>query len=242
MRSRRPSTHPAAALRRGRARVSAVREPGPHLCAPRVGAFHPLRARGAHRPGADPGPRNESEPRLHAAWQGALGPCLPPCRLGRFGRVVGGCVQHGFDRLPERAAVPSAAFARGFFDQAERGREALRSRGRNRRRYRGCDHCAPGVCWRTGSRCLRPDWSIEINGVAFADAGFAKPDTNFGTFSNYNAAGIFLVFAWFLFAAAGSRCLGLPARAGLLSDRVSRERFSCPDRGRAVLLLPSRPS
>jgi hypothetical protein len=61
-----------------------------------------------------------------------------------------------------------------------------------------------------------PDWSIEINGVAFADAGFTKPDTNFGTFSNYNTAGIFLVFAWTLLAAAGSRRLGLPARAGLL--------------------------
>ena len=61
-----------------------------------------------------------------------------------------------------------------------------------------------------------PDWSIEINGVAFADAGFTKPETNFGTFSNYNTAGIFLVFAWTLLAAAGSRRLGLPARAGLL--------------------------
>ena len=152
----RPPTRPAAALRRGRARVSAVREPGTHVCATRVGAFHPLRARGAYRPSADPDPRNESEPRLYAARQGALAACLPPCRLGRFGRVVGGCVEHGFDRLPERAAVPSAAFARGSFDEAERGREALRSRGRDRRRYRGCDHRAPGVCWRTGSRCLRP--------------------------------------------------------------------------------------
>jgi hypothetical protein len=61
-----------------------------------------------------------------------------------------------------------------------------------------------------------PDWSIEINGVAFADAGFTKPDTNFGTFSNYNTAGIFLVFAWILLAAAGARRLGLPSRIGLL--------------------------
>ena len=59
-----------------------------------------------------------------------------------------------------------------------------------------------------------PDWTIEINGVAFADAGFNKPETNFGTFSNYNAAGTFLVFAWIIMAAAGSRRLGLPARLG----------------------------
>ena len=59
-----------------------------------------------------------------------------------------------------------------------------------------------------------PDWTIEINGVAFADAGFDEPETNFGTFSNYNAAGTFLVFAWIIMAAAGSRRLGLPARLG----------------------------
>lgn len=60
-----------------------------------------------------------------------------------------------------------------------------------------------------------PDWTIEINGVSFADAGFSKPETNFGTFSNYNAAGTFLVFAWIIIAAAGSKRLGLPARLGL---------------------------
>jgi hypothetical protein len=59
-----------------------------------------------------------------------------------------------------------------------------------------------------------PEWTIEINGVGFADAGFDKPETNFGTFSNYNAAGTFLVFAWIIVAAAGSRRLGLPARLG----------------------------
>jgi hypothetical protein len=59
-----------------------------------------------------------------------------------------------------------------------------------------------------------PDWTIKINGVSFADAGFSHPDTNFGTFSNYNAAGAFLVFAWILVAAAGSKRLGLPARVG----------------------------
>ena len=59
-----------------------------------------------------------------------------------------------------------------------------------------------------------PDWTIQINGVSFADAGFSHPDTNFGTFSNYNAAGAFLVFAWILVAAAGSKRLGLPARVG----------------------------
>jgi hypothetical protein len=61
-----------------------------------------------------------------------------------------------------------------------------------------------------------PDWTIEINGVAFADAGFTKPDTNFGTFSNYNAAGTFLVCAWILLAAAGSRRLGFSPRLGFL--------------------------
>jgi hypothetical protein len=61
-----------------------------------------------------------------------------------------------------------------------------------------------------------PDWAIEINGVSFADGGLSKPDTNFGTFSNYNAAGIFLVFAWIVLAAAGSRRLGLPPRVGLI--------------------------
>jgi len=61
-----------------------------------------------------------------------------------------------------------------------------------------------------------PNWAIEINGVSFAADGLTKPDTNFGTFSNYNSAGIFLVFAWIVLAAAGSRRLGLSSRVGLI--------------------------
>ena len=78
-----------------------------------------------------------------------------------------------------------------------------------------------------------PDWSIEINGVAFADAGFTNPDTNFGTFSNYNAAGIFLVFAWTL--ARGGR-FTRPRASG-----TGRSSFGSGIAG-AILLSGSRES
>ena len=65
-----------------------------------------------------------------------------------------------------------------------------------------------------------PQWSIEINGISFADGGLSKPNTNFGTFSNYNAAGAFLLCAWIILAAAGSRRLGFPNRVGLALGSV----------------------
>jgi hypothetical protein len=79
---------------------------------------------------------------------------------------------------------------------------------------------AQAVLGAPARNAFAPKWTIEINGISFADGGLSKPDTNFGTFSNYNAVGVFLLCAWIILAAAGSRRLGFPNRVGLALGTV----------------------
>ena len=189
---------------------------------------------------ADPGIRNESRPASDTRLGKVRSPlALPPRRLGYFCPMVGGCVeQRAWIGFRERAAVPSAAFARGSFDQAERGREA----------------CTVGAVAIVSSvsrlRSLR-SWCRLAHRLALPflhlgelsrSTGVASPRRasrnrhELGTFINGNTAGIFSRVR--VDFACGGR-FTRPRACGtskFFSDRVSRERFSCRDRGRAVSL------
>src|SRR5207249_916260 len=49
-----------------------------------------------------------------------------------------------------------------------------------------------------------PNWSITLGGINVASASISPIGRAFGTFSNHNELGIFLVAGWTILAAAGS--------------------------------------